>query len=45
MTRGNGIYDDEDGSKASHAAQETEGREVTDEDTPDVDKSSGEPTA
>lgn len=45
MTRGRGIYDDEVGSEASEPAESTKGGEGTDEDTPDVDEGSGEPTA
>jgi len=41
MTRGSGLYDDEDGS-AAQTADETE--KDPDRDTPDVDKGSGEPT-
>lgn len=43
MTRGRGIYDDEEGSAASQA---TDGAEKDpDKDTPDVDKNADEPTA
>ena len=42
MTRGQGIYDDDEGSTASKA-QDSE--KDPDNDTPDVDKSAGEPTA
>ena len=46
MTRGKGIYDDEEGSAASEAAASTGGDEKDpDKDTPDVDKGSSEPTA
>ena len=46
MTRGKGIYDDEEGSAASKAADATSGTEKDpDTDTPDVDKESSEPTA
>ncbi|MBB2992191.1 hypothetical protein FHR72_003687 [Mycolicibacterium iranicum] len=42
MTRGQGIYDDEDGSTASKG----EGAEKDpDTETPDVDKNTEEPTA
>lgn len=41
MTRGKGIYDDEDGSTASETADTKD----PDKDTPDVDKDAGEPTA
>jgi hypothetical protein len=42
MTRGKGIYDDEDGSAASQG----DGTEKDPEnETPDVDKDAGEPTA
>ncbi len=46
MTRGKGIYDDEDGSTASKSAdsgKDTDRRAA--EDTPDVDKDADEPTA
>lgn len=42
MTRGQGIYDDEEGSAASKG-KNTE--KDADEDTPDVDKNADEPTA
>lgn len=42
MTRGRGIYDDEEGSAADRA-RDTE--KDPDRDTPDVDKDSEEPTA
>ena len=42
MTRGKGIYDDEDGS-ASSKGKDTE--KDPEKDTPDVDKDAGEPTA
>ncbi len=42
MTRGSGIYDDEDGSTADKTG-DTE--KDPDRDTPDVDKDGGEPTA
>ncbi len=44
MTRGKGIYDDEEGSSASQAA-DSDTEKDPDQDTPDVDKSAGEPTA
>lgn len=44
MTRGKGIYDDDDASDAS-AQTRAEPTEDVDEKTPDVDKGSGEPTA
>ena len=43
MTRGKGIYDDEEGSAASQGSGEDD--KDPDTDTPDVDKSAGEPTA
>jgi hypothetical protein len=46
MTRGKGIYDDEKGSTASTSVdteKDPEKRSV--DDTPDVDKDAGEPTA
>lgn len=42
MTRGQGIYDDEEGSTASES---TDTEKDPDKDTPDVDKGSSEPTA
>ena len=42
MTRGKGIYDDEEGS-ASSKRNDTD--KDPDEDTPDVDKDAGETTA
>lgn len=46
MTRGKGIYDDEEGSTASKAGDAASGTEKdADSDTPDVDKGSSEPTA
>ncbi|MDN4519593.1 MULTISPECIES: hypothetical protein [Mycolicibacterium] len=42
MTRGKGIYDDEEGSAASKSV-DTE--KDPDRDTPDVDKDADEPTA
>jgi hypothetical protein len=39
MTRGKGIYDDEEGSAASEPEKDP------DRDTPDVDKDTEEPTA
>lgn len=42
MTRGSGIYDNDEGSTADRA-RDTE--KDPDRDTPDVDKDSGEPTA
>ena len=45
MTRGKGIYDDEEGSTASRAKREAEEEGKHREDTPDVDKDADEPTA
>lgn len=46
MTRGKGIYDDEEGSAASKSVDTKKDIEKdVDRDTPDVDKSAGEPTA
>ncbi|BBY75024.1 hypothetical protein MPRF_19230 [Mycolicibacterium parafortuitum] len=42
MTRGQGIYDDEDGSAASKSSSTEKDPE---KDTPDVDKDADEPTA
>lgn len=42
MTRGQGIYDDEEGSAASKGEN---AEKDADKDTPDVDKNAGEPTA
>ncbi|MGE0217377.1 hypothetical protein [Mycolicibacterium sp.] len=42
MTRGKGLYDDEDGSTASEAKN---AEKDPDRDTPDVDKDADEPTA
>ncbi|MGB3353373.1 MAG: hypothetical protein WBB00_11415 [Mycobacterium sp.] len=46
MTRGSGIYDDEEGSASSKntKADEAEGADRR-KDTPDVDEDAGEPTA
>ncbi|MGE2834089.1 hypothetical protein [Mycobacterium sp. SMC-4] len=44
MTRGKGIYDDEDDSEAS-AKTRSEDPDRIEEKTPDVDSGSGEPTA
>jgi hypothetical protein len=41
MTRGKGIYDDE---KTSTASRETETEKDPDNETPDVEKDTGEPT-
>jgi hypothetical protein len=41
MTRGKGIYDDEDGSAS---AKGDEAEKDPEKDTPDVDKDAGEPT-
>jgi hypothetical protein len=41
MTRGRGLYDDEDGSAAQ---QSGENEKDPDRDTPDVEKDTGEPT-
>ena len=43
MPRGKGIYDDEEGSAASQATNGAE--KDPDNDTPDVDKNTDEPTA
>jgi len=50
MTRGSGLYDDESGDKGGRGKSGTEGSAAEsekdpDQDTPDVDKGSGEPTA
>ena len=46
MTRGSGLYDDEDGSAADKAGEADKSAEKDpDRDTPDVDKDGGEPTA
>ncbi|SRX78669.1 hypothetical protein [Mycolicibacterium parafortuitum] len=45
MTRGQGIYDDEEGSAASTSAKSSSTEKDPDKDTPDVDKDAGEPTA
>ncbi len=45
MTRGSGIYDDEEGSTASRAARKAEEEGEYREDTPDVDQDADEPTA
>ncbi|UXA17701.1 hypothetical protein [Mycobacterium sp. SMC-4] len=47
MTRGKGIYDDEDGTHTSSASAQNrvESDGDIDEKTPDVDKGSEEPTA
>lgn len=42
MTRGKGIYDDEEGSQASGSDENGKDPES---DTPDVDKNADEPTA
>ncbi len=42
MTRGKGIYDDEEGSTADKARNTDKD---PDRDTPDVEKDAGEPTA
>ncbi|CAN3131247.1 hypothetical protein ACNUDN_25415 [Mycobacterium sp. smrl_JER01] len=42
MTRGTGIYDDEEGSAASKSVGTVKD---ADRDTPDVDKDADEPTA
>lgn len=45
MTRGKGIYDDEEGSAASRPADTADTEKDPDKDTPDVDKNTEEPTA
>lgn len=45
MTRGKGIYDDEEGSTASRAKHQAEEEGTHREDTPDVDTDADEPTA
>ena len=46
MTRGKGIYDDEEGSTASKSADtDKDSDKRSEDDTPDVDKDGGEPTA
>ena len=44
MTRGRGIYDDEEGSASSKNAKAKQAEGDDRKDTPDVDEDAGEPT-